>query len=177
MILRHCDVVRCVEVLQEPADPYSETPMRIAVASTALALAIAACHEGPTSPFSRPSGPAPSGLPTTLSITPSTATPFAGPAIVADGDSVVASAEYDVTGCLDYVAVAGTAGTSVVVTVIESSPLVVRYCTMDKKSAIVRAVVRPAPRGAYAVVLRRRLDFLSDGTEEAELARGAVTLP
>jgi hypothetical protein len=48
---------------------------------------------------------------------------------------------------------------------------------MDKKSAIFRAVVRPAPRGTYPVVLRRRLEFSSVGPEEAELARGSVTLP
>ena len=151
--------------------------MRTLAALAALGLAIAACHEGPTSPFYRPSDPAPSGLPTALSIAPSTGKPFASPAIVADGDSIVASAEYDVTGCLDYLAVAGAAGASVVVTITESSPPTLRYCTMDKKTAIFRAVVRPAPRGAYQVVLRRRIDFLTDGPQETELARGSVTLP
>ena len=122
-------------------------------------------------------GPAPSGLPTSLSIIPSTAEPFAGPTIVADGDSLVASAKYEGTGCLEYSAVAGTAGASVVVTITESSPPTLRYCTLDKKTAIFRAVVRPAPRGAYSVVLRRRLQFLTDGPEEVELARESVTLP
>ena len=147
------------------------------VALAALALVTAGCHEAPTSPFYSPSGPAPSGLPTSLSIIPSTATPFAGPALAADGDSLVASAEFEVTGCLDYSAVAGMAGGSVVVTIIESTPATFRYCTLDKKSAVFRAVVRPAPRGAYPVVLRRRLDFMTDGPEETELARTSVTLP
>jgi hypothetical protein len=147
------------------------------VALASFALAIAACHEGSTSPFHRPNDPAPSGLPVTLSITPSTGTPFAGPAIVADADSLVAAAEFEVSGCLDYKAVAGTADGSVVVTVIEASSPTVKYCDLVLRKAVYRAVVRPAPRGAYPVVLRRRLDFLSDGTEEAELARKSVTLP
>ena len=151
--------------------------MRPPVAVAVVTLLFAACHEAPTSPFSRPAGPAPAGLPTALTIIPSTAAPFPGPAIVADGDSLVASAEYDVTGCLDYAAVAGTAGVSVVVTITESTPATFRYCSMDKKSAIFRAVVRPAPRGTYPVVLRRRLELSSVGPEEAELARGSVTLP
>jgi hypothetical protein len=150
--------------------------MRISSALTALTLAIAACHEAPSSPFYRPSNSVPIGLPTTLSIIPSTGTPFAGPAIVADGDSLVASAEFDVTGCLDYAAAAGTEDTSIVVTIIESSPPTLRYCTLDKRTAIFRAVVRPSPRGTYAVVLRRRLEWLSDGTEETELARASATL-
>ena len=88
-------------------------------------------------------------LPTTLSIIPSSAEPFAGPTNVADGDSLAATAEFDESGCLDYSAVAGAAGASVVVTITESSPPTLRYCTMDKKTAIFRAVVRSAPRGAY----------------------------
>jgi len=150
--------------------------MRAPAALAALTLAISACHEAPSSPFYRPSNPVPTGLPTTLNIIPSTGTPYAGPAIVADGDSVVASAEFDVTGCLDYAAAAGTEGTSIVVTIVESSPPTLRFCTMDKKTAIFRAVVRPSPRGAYQVVLRRRLEWLSDGTEETELARASATL-
>lgn len=151
--------------------------MRTPAALIALTLVIAACHDGPTSPFSRPSGPAPSGLPTTLKIIPSTATPFAGPAIAADGDSLVASAEYEVSGCLDYTAVAGTDGASVVVTITEATSSTVRFCDLVLRKAIFRAVVRPAPRGTYSVVLRRRLDFVSDGPKEKELARGSVTLP
>ena len=95
---------------------------------------------------------------------------------MADGDSLVTTAEYDVSGCLDYKAVAGSVGASVVVTIIETTSLTVRYCTMDKKTAIFRAVVRPAPRGAYAVMLRRRMEWLSDGPEETELAQGSATL-
>ena len=150
--------------------------MRTSAALAALTVAISACHEAPSSPFYRPSEPVPSGLPTTLTIIPSTGTPYAGPAIVADGDSLVASAEFDVTGCLDYAAAAGTEGTSIVVTIIESSPPTLRYCTMDKRTAIFRAVVRPSPRGTYAVVLRRRMEWPSDGTEETELARASATL-
>jgi hypothetical protein len=96
---------------------------------------------------------------------------------VADGDSLVASAEYEVTGCLDYAAAAGTAGSSIVVTIVETPPPTPRYCTMDKKSAIFRAVVRPAPRGAYGVVLRQRIEWTTDGPKERERARGSVTLP
>ena len=151
--------------------------MRALAALAALTLAIAACHEAPSSPFYRPSAPAPSGLPTALSIIPSTGTPYAGPAMVADGDSLVASAEYDASGCLAYTAVAGSVDGSVVVTITEITSPTMRYCDLVKRSAIFRAVVRPAPRGAYAVVLRRRMEWLSDGTEETELARRSVTLP
>ena len=151
--------------------------MRIVASLAALTLSIAACHEAPTSPFSRPSGPAPSGLPVTLRIAPSTATPFAGPAIVADGDSLVASAEYEVSGCLDYTAAAGTVSGSVVVTIIESAPYTPRMCPAIKYTAVFSAVVRPAPRGSYAVVLRQRLEFMTDGPKERERARGSVTLP
>jgi len=149
--------------------------MRTSAALVSLTLVIAACHEAPTSPYARPSGPAPSGLPATLRITPSTGTPFAGPAIVADGDSLVASAEYE-SGCLDYTAVAGTVNGTVVVTIIETTPSPPRPCALIKATAVFHAVVRPAPRGAYAVVLRQRLDWPSDGPFERERARGSVTL-
>jgi hypothetical protein len=48
---------------------------------------------------------------------------------------------------------------------------------MDIKSAIFRTVVRPAPRGRYPVVLRQRLEWMTDGPVERERARGSVTLP
>jgi hypothetical protein len=151
--------------------------MRTSATLAALTLAIVACHEAPTEAFLRPSGPAPSGLPVVLSITPSTATPFDDPAIVADGDSLTAAAEYDVSGCLDYSVAAGTVGGSVIVTIIESAPPAARYCSMVKASAIFRAVVRPAPRGNYPVVLRQRLEWTTDGPFERERARGSITLP
>ena len=151
--------------------------MRRPAALAALTLATAACQEAPTSPYARPAGPAPSGLPATLRITASTGTPLAGPAIAADGDSLVASAEYDASGCLDYTAVAGTVNSTVVVTIIETTPSPPQMCALVKRTAVFHAVVRPAPRGAYAVVLRQRLEWPSDGPVERERARGSVTLP
>lgn len=146
------------------------------LALLALILAIAACHEAPTSPYSRPSGPAPFGLPVVLGRTPSTGTPVAA-TIVADADSLVASAEFNYSGCFDYAAVAGTAGGSVVVTVVETAPYVPRACSLITQTAVYHAVVRPAPRGSYSVVLRERMEWPSDGPLEREWARRVVTLP
>ena len=151
--------------------------MRLLATLFASSLCVAACHDAPTSPYTRPSGPAPSGLPVTLRIDPSTGTPFAGPAIVSQGDSVTASAEFDVSGCLDYTAVAGTVGGTVVVTIVETAPDVPRMCALVKRTAVFRAVVRPAPRGSYSVALRERMEWPTDGPVEREWARGSVTLP
>jgi len=151
--------------------------MRLPATLVVLSLSLAACHEAPTSPYKRPSGPAPTGLPVTLRITPSTRTPFAGPVIVTEGDSVTASAEFNVSGCLDYTPAAGTVGGAVVVTIIETAPTVPRMCALVKQRAVFHAVLRPAPRGSYAVVLRERMEWPTDGPVEREWARGSVALP
>ena len=150
--------------------------MRLAATIAALSFFLAACHEAPTSPYTRVSGPAPSGLPVTLRIDMSSGTP-AGPAIVTEGDSVTASAKFGVSGCLDYTASAGTVGGSVVITIIETAPYVPRVCAAIAATAVFHAIVRPAPRGAYAVVLRERMEWPSDGPVEREWVRGSVALP
>ena len=142
-----------------------------------IAMAAVACNAAPTEVFAPVAGPAPSGLPVTLGITPSTATPFAGPPIAADGDSLVATAEYEVTGCLDYAATAGLSDGVLVVTITEKTPATVRYCALGKGTAVFRAVVRPAPRGVFAVVLRQRLELANDSPVERELARGSASFP
>jgi hypothetical protein len=146
--------------------------MRTLAVLGTVVLAIAACHEAPTSP-----GPAPSGLPATLRRTSSTGTPFAGPPIVAQGDSLVASAELHYTGCLDYTAVAGTVGGAVVVTILEAPPRIPRACLAILESAVFHVVVRPAPHGTYLVVLRERFEGAGDGPMEREWVRGSVTVP
>ena len=151
--------------------------MRLAATLAALSFSLAACHEAPTSPYTRVSGPAPSGIPVTLRIDPPTRTPFAGPPIVTEGDSVTASAEFNVSGCVDYTAAAGRVGSSVVITIIETEPDVPRVCALIAQRAVFHAVVRPAPRGSYAVVLRERMEWPTDGPVEREWARGSVALP
>jgi hypothetical protein len=148
------------------------------LSGVAAATLVAACHGAPTELFDRPAGPPPSGLVVTLRISPSTATPFRGPAVAAAGDSVAVSAEYTVSGCLDYAATAGVSGgNTLVVTITESTTATARLCAMDQSTALFRAVVRPAPRGSYPVVLRQRMEWLADGPAERELARGSASLP
>lgn len=113
-----------------------------------------------------------------LSISPSTGTPSLVPAVTAAGDSVALWAEYTVSSCFDYSAVAGVGnGNTLVVTITENTQSTVRYCTMDLKTAVFRAVVRPAPRGTYPVLLRQRLEWMTDGPVERERVRGSASLP
>ena len=150
--------------------------MRLLSGFCALIL-VSACGYSPTAILDRPSGPPPSGLAVTLGILPSTAMPYSGPAVSAAGDSVVVSAEYTVTGCLDYAATAGmSSGNTLVVTITERTPPTTRYCSMDLRTAVYRAVVRPAPRGSYAVALRQRMEW-ADGPVERERVRGSAVLP
>jgi hypothetical protein len=143
----------------------------------ALAL-LSGCLGTPTSIIDRPAGPPPSGLAVTLSISPRTSTTYLTPAITAAGDSVVVWAEYTGSDCVDYAATAGVgSGNALVVTITESSPPTMRYCTLELSTAIFRAVVRPAPRGIYPVELRQRMEWLSDGPEERVRARGSANLP
>jgi hypothetical protein len=156
----------------------SETRFMRLWSGFAAVTLVAACHAAPTELFDRPTGPPPSGLAVTLGISPSTATPFPGPAITAAGDSVVVSAEDMVSGCLDYAATAGVStGNTLVVTITETTTAAARVCAMDKSTALFRAVVRPAPRGTYLVILRERTEWLTDGPMERELARGSANLP
>jgi len=144
----------------------------------AALILISACGVTPTSIFDRPAGPPPSGLAVTLGISASTATPFPGPAISAAGDSVAVAAEYTASGCFDYAATAGVSSRdTLVVTITESTPSTTRYCTMDLRTAVFRAVVRPAPRGSYPVVLRQRMEWPADGPVERERVRGSAILP
>ena len=150
--------------------------MRVPFSFAVLAL-VAACGVSPTALYDRPTGPPPSGLAVTLRISPSTGAPVLSP-VDAAGDSVAASAEYPVSGCVDYAATAGVgSGNTLVVTITESTPPTSRYCTMDYKTAVFRAVVRPAPRGSYPVVLRQRIEWTSDGPVERDVARGSASLP
>jgi hypothetical protein len=151
--------------------------MRLAALLTALALIASACHEAPTSIFSRPVGPPPSGLAVSLRISPSTATPVPAPTVVAEGDSLIASAKYEVSGCFDYAPSAGFDDATLVITITESSPSPPRYCALVKQTAVFRTVVRPAPRGVYVVALRQRIDWMTDGPVERERARGTVSIP
>ena len=151
--------------------------MRMPIGFSVLVL-VSACGVTPTALLDRPSGPPPSGLAVTLGIFPSTATPFAGPAISAAGDSVVVAAEYTASGCFDYAATAGVGSRdTLVVTITESTPSTMRYCTMDLRTAVFRAVVRPAPRGSYPVVLRQRMEWPADGPVERDRGRGSAILP
>jgi hypothetical protein len=151
--------------------------MRLPSGLAALIL-VSACGVAPTAIFDRPAGPPPSGLAVTLGILPSTATPFPGPAISAAGVSVVVAAEYTASGCFDYGATAGVSGgDTLVVTITESTPSTTRYCSLDLRTAVFRAVVRPAPRGSYPVVLRQRMDWPTDGPVERERVRGSAALP
>lgn len=151
--------------------------MRLRSGFAALALATG-CLGTPTALLDRPVGPPPSGLAVTLSIFPRTDMSTATPPITAADDSVAVWAEYTVSGCFDYAATAGV-GTSdtLVVTIAESTPPTMRYCTMDLRTAVFRAVVRPAPRGTYPVVLRQRMNWMTDGPVEQVRARGSASLP
>lgn len=150
--------------------------MRMPSSFAALAV-VASCGISPTALYDRPTGPPPSGLAVTLRISPSTRTPVLSP-VDAAGDSVAVSAEYSASGCFDYAATAGvSSGDTLVVTIAESTPPTMRYCTMDLSTAVFRAVVRPAPRGSYPVVLRQRIEWTSDGPMERDVVRGSASLP
>ena len=158
--------------------------MRTPAALAVLALAVAACHDAPTEAFSPASGPAPSGLPVTLQIAPQIErAPAKPPTIWAQGDSLIVTAEYEYNVCRRYAAAAGTVDGSLVVTIAESLPYNQLGCAPPEEGAAFEqtaaflAVVRPAPRGTYTVVLRQRLDYRADGPVERERARASITLP
>ena len=152
--------------------------MRTAAALAVLTLTVAACHDAPTEAFSRASGPAPTGLPVTLQIAVHAATTAATESkFWAQGDSLVISVAYEYSVCRNYSATAGAEGGSVVVTITESKLYYNLNCADPDQTATFLAVVRPAPSGAYPVVLRQRLEYLVDGPVERERARGTVTLP
>lgn len=151
--------------------------MRLSFGLTALALA-SGCLGSPTALVEHAGGPPPSGLAVTLSISPSSARAALTPAITGAGDSVAVWAEYTESGCFDYSAAAGVGSdNALVVTITESTPPTTRYCTMDLKTAVFRAVVRPAPRGTYPVLLRQRMEWATDGPLERVRARGSASLP
>ena len=150
--------------------------MRLRSGFAALALATG-CFVTPTALLDRAPGPPPSGLPVALTIAPVTPTSALPPAITAAGDSVAVWAEYTV-GCFDYAATAGVStDNTLVVTITESTSPTIGYCALDLEKAFFRAVVRPAPRGTYPVVLRQRMDWVTDGPVEQVRARGSASLP
>ena len=155
--------------------------MRLRLAALLLALLGAGCRDSATEPSAyRPVTDAvPTGLPVVLRTIPSYDSPLPSTAtVVAAGDSIVATAALSVSGCVDYAAQAGRSGAAVVVTIVSSFPATPRFCTMNLASATFRAVVRPAPRGSYDVVLRDRVQMQA-GTplfDERELARRTVTV-
>lgn len=147
--------------------------MRRCVLLLASVVVGAACRESATEPYA-PAGPPPAGLPATLAITRRAALP-GGPTIEAAGDSLVASVVLGVTGCLDYTGAAGFDHGHLVMTVVATTPAVARVCTADASTGLFRIVVRRAPAGRYAAVLRERID-LSEGPREREVVRQTVTL-
>lgn len=142
--------------------------MRPAPVLVTLALAAVACHESPT----EAPGPVPSGLTVTLGISPVQAFTRITDHATSRGDSVVATATLGISGCNDYKAVAGNAGDALVVTFVATTTQ--RICSMDARAAVFRAVVHPAPRGGYDVVVRDRIEGVDDGPIERELARWPV---
>lgn len=143
---------------------------RLAAAAAVASVAGAGCADGPTGP--------PSGLAVALTVTHVRVGPVSTPpTITAAGDSVVTEAVLDFSGCADYSARAGVSGGALVVTVVEAEPAVPRGCLAVVAYAAFRAVVRPAPRGTYAVVLRERAELTRPASPEREVARATVTVP
>lgn len=153
--------------------------MRLRLFCAGLALLGAGCSDAATAPYRATSAPAPSGLAVALNTIPGyEAPPPAYASITADGDSVIATAPLGASGCVDYTAAAGVADGDLVVTITTSFPDTPRACTMDARIETFRAVVRPAPKGSYDVVLRDRVQRQagSPSFDERELARRPVIL-
>jgi hypothetical protein len=141
----------------------------------ALALFAASCGESATSPYYTPDGPPPAGLIVSLRTAPPPNGATDAMTITADGDSVVAAAVLNASGCSDYRAVAGYVGGVLVVTVVDS--LTDRICPLNAAGATFRAVVRPAPRGEYRVEYRARVVPPRQAPSERVVGRQSVRIP
>jgi hypothetical protein len=138
-----------------------------------LSLAATACHDAPVAPESPPVG-----LPVTLRML-SSPDAFSGrsPLIVAQGDSVMLTAELSAMNCFDVSTSAGLSNARLVVTITARSPGVLTVCQAIARRGVFRAVVRPAPSGRYTAVLRQRFESDTQAPQEREVVRAPVVIP
>jgi hypothetical protein len=148
------------------------TGLSVGVSVAILAILVAACGTSLTAP--------PSGLPAALAVTPlpgGTPGPVPSPAIIAAGDSIVATFTGGYSGCSDFRADAGARGEALVITV-SMRPAPGRACLAMLMSASYRAAVRGVPPGQYLVVLEEQVVSV-DGKRAppTEITRRVVRLP
>jgi hypothetical protein len=139
-----------------------------------LALIAVSCGE-PTSPSYTPVTPPPAGLPVSLRNVPPLGTASDAATITAAGDSVSAAAVMNAGSCGSRHTVAGEVGGVLVITVVDT--VSGGMCSMVAIVGTFRAVVRPAPRGAYRVEYRARAVFSQGAPIERVLGRKSVQLP
>lgn len=138
-----------------------------------LSVAATACHDSPVAPVSPPDG-----LPVSLrELRSPDAFSGASPVVVAQGDSVMVTALLSASDCLDVSTFAGLSNGQLVVTITRRTPEVLRFCSMVARSALFRAVVRPAPSGRYTTVLRQRFESATQAPQEREVVRAPVVIP
>jgi hypothetical protein len=120
----------------------------------------------------------PEGLPVTLRML-SSPDAFSGrsPVIVAQGDSVMLTAELAAVNCVDVSTSAGLSTGRLVVTITYRAPGVLTVCPMIAARGVFRAVVRPAPAGRYTAVLRQRFESDTQAPQEREVVRAPVVIP
>lgn len=138
-----------------------------------LSLAATACHDAPVAPVSPPEG-----LPVSMRMLNSPDA-FSGrsPVVVAQGDSVMITAELGDSRCVDVSTSAGLSNGRLVVTVTTRPFGGLSICQMDFRTALFRFVVRPAPSGRYTAVLRQRFESPTQAPQEREVVRGPVVVP
>lgn len=138
-----------------------------------LFFPVTACHESPVAPASPPEG-----VPVTQRILNSPDAIYSGnPVIVAQGDSVMLTAELPFPNCATVRLSAGMTNGRLIVTR-TSRPLgEMVVCTLEFRTAVYRFVVRPAPSGRYTAVLRERFESPTEGPQEREIVRGQVVVP
>lgn len=138
-----------------------------------LCGAATACHDAPVAPVSPPDG-----LPVSMrKLSAPDAFSGSNPVVVAQGDSVMVTAQLTEPHCFDVRTSAGMVNGRLVVTFTASTPEVPRVCTLDIRTALFRFVVRPAPAGRYTAVLRQRFESGTQIPQEREVVRGPVAVP
>jgi hypothetical protein len=152
-------------------------PVRAAtVAATVAVLAFVACRDSVVGPYT-PSGAPPSGLTVSLSerrLDPDGPIPTST-TFTAAGDSVVVTATL-ANDCVRWSPHAGVADGALIITVADSMPPGGRNCFAVASLGSYQAVVRPAPPGTYAVVLRSRVIASNRQASEVERGRARVTV-
>ena len=157
--------------------PTRPTSLPRTLSVVTLVLAALGCAEAAMAPYT-PSNPVPDGLAVSFAADPRTTGPLPPPpstTITAAGDSVVVTAILG-NNCVAWSARAGVESGALIVTVVDGMPAEGRVCLAIASLGRFRAVVRPAPAGRYAVVLRERLYGPSQSPQEQELGRQSVTL-